>query len=78
MLEEPLNEFYPNDGWCKVWSANDGKRLQIVFVQELKPIFEKLTNDELLKSLTQNQNESVNGVLYTLETMPENKVLQET
>ena len=47
MLEEPLNEFYPNDGGCKVWSANDDKRLQIVFVQELKPIFEKLTNDEL-------------------------------
>ena len=72
-IEESLmnNKFYPKDGISKFWSANnqyeDNKRFAVVFPQELKPIFEKLTKDEILKKcikgLTQNQNESVNGVL---------------
>ena len=39
-------------------------------MQELSPIFDRLSNEDLLKrcllGLTQNQNESLNGTLWTL------------
>ena len=44
------------------------KCCQVFFVNELRPIFEKLSKDELLscclKGLTQNQNESLNSQLW--------------
>ena len=45
-------------------------RLPLVFEEELKTMFQRLTNDELLKrcmmGLTQNQNESINIVLWSI------------
>ena len=62
-----------NDSWCKYWSDrasyDDTKRLPAVFFDELKPIFVRLSSDELvnwcLKGLTQNQNESAYGILWS-------------
>jgi len=62
-----------DDTWCKFWSDRDAytksNRLAEVFRKELKPIFTFLTNDELLKRClkghTQNQNESLNRVLWS-------------
>ena len=60
--------------WCKFW-RNDGtydetKRLPSAFLKELKPIFTRLSEDALLQrcllGLTQNQNESINGLLWSL------------
>ena len=65
------------DSWCKFWkdkenntaTYNDDKRLPHVFLHELKPIFTRLSKDDLLgrclKGLTQNQNESVNGQVWS-------------
>ena len=61
------------DTWCKFWkdqaSNKEDNRLPSVFIEELKPIFTRLTNDELLKRClkgeTQNRNESVNGQLWS-------------
>ena len=48
------NKFYPKDGISKFWGANnqyeDNNRFAVVFSHELKPIFEKLTKDEILKN----------------------------
>ena len=66
-----------HDSWCKFWkdrvnktnTYNNQKRLSDVFLQELKAIFVRLSKDDLLarclKGLTQNQNESVNGQLWS-------------
>ena len=61
------------DTWCKFWkdrtSYKEDNRLPSVFIEELKPIFIRLTNDDLLKRClqgqTQNRNESVNGQLWS-------------
>lgn len=62
--------------WCKfrldkhnnTASYNNASRLPVAFIAELKPIFERLSNDNLLdrclSGLTQNQNESINGLLW--------------
>ena len=63
----------PRDTWCKFWTNpsqyDDSKRLPPVFVAELKPLFVRLSDSELLsrclKGLTQNQNESINGILWS-------------
>ena len=57
------------DTWCKFWkdrtSYKEDNCLPSVFIEELKPIFIRLTNDDLLKRClqgqTRNRNESVNG-----------------
>ena len=62
----------PRSSWCKYWSDrehyDDGKRLPSVFFNELKPMFTRLSQKELLgrclKGLTQNQNEAINGMLW--------------
>ena len=63
---------------CKHWQDRlhnkgmytEDSRLPSVFKSELKYLFERLSDDELLKrclhSLTQNQNESINNVLWPL------------
>ena len=63
--------------WCKYWQDktnssrmyDDSKRLPAVFLQELQPIFQRLSQDTLLSrcllGLTQNQNESLNGQLWS-------------
>ena len=61
------------DTWCKFWkdqaSYKEDNRLPSVFNEELKPIFTRLTDDDLLKRClqgqTQNRNESVNGQLWS-------------
>ena len=58
--------------WCTFWrdpsSYDSSKRLPSVFLNELKPLFTRLTADELLsrcmQGFTQNQNESINNVLW--------------
>ena len=63
----------PRDSWCTYWSNrekyNDQKRLASVFIEVLKPLFINLTKSELLKrclqGLTQNQNEAINGLLWS-------------
>ena len=62
--------------WCKYWqSQNDPEikysqksQLPPVFLSKLKPLFERLSSHELLnrcfQDLTQNQNESINCVLW--------------
>ena len=64
--------------WCKFWkdkregttSYDDKKRLPSVFQEELKPLFQRLSSDELLqrclKGLTQNQNESFNSTIWSI------------
>ena len=43
-------------------------RLSIAFMQELPPISDRISNEDLLKrcllGLTQNQNESLNGTMW--------------
>ena len=61
------------NSWCKYWSNrgnyNDANRLPSIFLDEIRPIFTNLTNNELLKrclkGFTQNQNESTNGILWS-------------
>jgi len=61
------------NSWCKFWSNremyNKNNRLPSVFIDQLKPLFEALTEEELLnrclKGLTQNQNEALNGILWS-------------
>ena len=64
-LFKKLENYYCfKNGWCKFWNPktiyNDSKRLPSVFIKELKPIFERLSGDDLLKRClkghTQNQN----------------------
>lgn len=63
--------------WCKFWADkqnqtntyDNSKRLPEVFMKELDPIFERLSDESLLtrclQGLTQNQNESVNAQLWS-------------
>ena len=76
---EEQHRFCPKseDTWCRFWkdkinNTNDYKedqRLPTVFMLELEPIFKRLSNDDLLKrclkGLTQNQNESINSILWS-------------
>ena len=71
---EEQHRFCPRDSnsWCKFWSDRenykDSKRLPPVFIYIVKPIFTRLSKDELLgrclEGYTQIQNESVNGMLW--------------
>ena len=62
----------PRESWCRYWADpenyNPNKRLPGVFHNELKPIFMALSDDTLLDrcllGLTQNQNESINNILW--------------
>lgn len=62
----------PKDDWCKYWTNpntySQSNRLPPVFFDLLKPLFNRLSSDDLLsrcqRGFTQNQNESVNGVLW--------------
>ncbi|CAB3990356.1 Hypothetical predicted protein [Paramuricea clavata] len=77
--DEKQHEYCPKSGdtWCKYWKdKNDGtnlynedNRLSEVFMDELDPIFTRLSKDDLLirclKGITQNQNEAANGVLWS-------------
>ena len=59
--------------WCTYWrnpnEYNDNKRLPSAFIEALKPLFKNLTKEERLKrcllGLTHNQNEAINGVLWS-------------
>ena len=63
--------------WCKFWydkqhstnNYSEVNRLPAVFRKELNPLIERLSQDDLLKrclkGLTQNQNESLNGSLWS-------------
>lgn len=72
---EEQHKFCPKgeDSWYKVWSDRENykpnNRLPLVFLAELKPMFKSLLNDSLLSrcllGLTQNQNEALNGVLWS-------------
>ena len=78
-LEEQHSRCPKENTWCKYWEdvANGTNiycpktnRLPSVFKEELQPIFKRLTNDEpfnqCLMGLTQNQNESINNVLWSI------------
>ena len=64
------------DTWYKFWydkhhnnkTYTSDNQLPSVFIEQLKPIVNRLSSDELLqrclKGLTQNQNESLNGSLW--------------
>ena len=76
---EQQHQYCPQDEltWCKFWREKlfkDGKyseenRLPAIFHDELSPIFDRLSKDELLnrclRGITQNQNESLNSQLWT-------------
>ncbi len=64
--------------WCRFWkdkmsnatrTYDESSRLPIVFMNELEPIFKRLSADELwsrcLLGLTQNQNESLNSLSWS-------------
>ena len=59
-------------GWSKYWANNSNyapsQRLPSVFVDALKPILTRLTNEDILqrclKGFTQNQNESLNDTVW--------------
>ena len=64
--------------WCKYWkdiqektnTYDEDKRLPSVFQKELKPIFDRLSEEGLLKrcllGVTQNQNEALHGILWKI------------
>ena len=72
-----------NSTWCKFWqdkinktsNYNESSRLPEIFRTELKSLFTRLSDDGLLgrclRGLTQNQNEAVNGQLWS--KCPKNK-----
>ena len=70
---DELHTYCPKtqDSWCLYHSNREkyteNTRLPSVFLTELKPIFENLTDSDILgrcrRGFTQNQNESINGVL---------------
>ena len=72
---EKQHQFCPKDKetWCTFWidssTYDESNRLPEVFMEELNPIFTRLSNDDLLsrclKGMTQNQNEAVNGQLWS-------------
>ena len=63
----------PRDGWCLYWKCrknyNDSIRLPHVFIDELRPLFSRLSEDTLLdrclRGWTQNQNEAANQILWS-------------
>ena len=67
------HSFCPRNDWCKFWKSpelyDESKRLPPSFFNVLKPLFERLSSAELLsrcqRGFTQNQNESLNGVLWS-------------
>ena len=69
---EEQHDYCPKDGWCNSWESrdnyDDGKRLPAVIYDLLEPIFQRLSKNDLLnrclRGMTQNQNESINGVLW--------------
>ena len=78
----PMQEqhyYCPKDDntWCKFWKEqlddtvtyDQSNRLPEVFMEELAPIFTRLSQDNLLsrclKGITQNQNEAINGMLWS-------------
>ena len=77
--DEVQHQFCPEgeNSWCRFQrdrashtaTYDQRKCLPSVFRKELKPIFERLSGDELLsrcqKGLTQNQNEALNNVLWS-------------
>jgi len=76
--ERNLHDHCPkgSDSWCryhkdiadKTKHYKPGPGLPVNIIQELKPIFLRLSNDELLgrclDGKTQNQNESLNGMIW--------------
>ena len=83
-LEEQHSDCPKEEGtWCKFWDDKlkntdtyiDENRLPSAFICELKPLFNRLSCDVLLKRClkgrTQNQNEAINGVLWS--RCPKNK-----
>ena len=75
---EEQHAFCPKDRttWCKYWKDqadyttlyNESKRLPSAFKNELKPIFNRLSQTDLLQrcllGVTQNQNESLHSILW--------------
>ena len=63
-MSEEQHNLCPRNSWCSFWCRhdeyNDNKRLPSVFVDELKPLFTRLSEDHLLdrclRGMTQNQN----------------------
>ena len=66
----------PKDSCCTYWSNrekyNDEKRLASVFIEVLKPVYKLFINlskrellNRRLQGLTQNQNEAINGLLWS-------------
>ena len=70
---EQQHHLCPRNSWCKFWldkeKYTEVNRLPEVFAKLLKPIFTRLSNQDLLSrcqgGFTQNQNESVNNVLWS-------------
>ena len=64
-----LKEFIRLNNPDKIEIDEEGRGLPSVFMPELKPIFDRLSEENLLKrcltGLTQNQNESINSILWT-------------
>ena len=69
---EQQHDYCPKDGWCNFWKSRDnydnGKKLPTMFYDLLEPIFQRLSKNDLLNQclhgMTQNQNESINGILW--------------
>ena len=70
---EQQQDYCPKDGWYNFWKLRNNyhneKRLPAVFYDLLKPIFQRwfIKNDLLnrcLRGITQNRNDSFNGVLW--------------
>ena len=76
---EKQHDLCPRNGWC----CFDKKRLPHVFVEQLMPIFTRLSEDKLLdhclQGLPQKENEAANQVLWgkcpTTKFCGRNKVL---
>ena len=68
------HQFCPKDSWCRYWADNsnysEASRSSSVFNLILNPIFSRLSNEDILrrclKGLTQNQNEAINGMLWSV------------
>ena len=69
---EQQHDYCPKDAWCNFWKSRDNydnvKRLTTVFYDLLETIFQRFSNNGLLnrcvRGMTQNENGSVNGVLW--------------
>ena len=73
IILDEQHKLCPKNSWYSYWSNrgsyNDDKRLPSSFLDVLKPVFKNLTKNELLnrclKGLTQNQNQAINGILWS-------------